>query len=49
MAEHEPLLTNPPAQEMTAHVRDYSRFIVMMKWGAIICFVGGLIVITFVL
>ena len=49
MAEEEPILTNPHGHEMKVHVRDYSRFIEMMKWGAIISFVTGLIVITFVL
>ena len=49
MAEQEPILTDPPTQEMGVHVRDYSRFIGMMKWGAIISFVTGLIIIAFVL
>ena len=49
MAEQEPILTEPTTQEMGVHVRDYSRFIGMMKWGAIICFVLGLIIIAFVL
>ena len=49
MAEEEPILTNPPTQEMAAHVRDYSRFTHLMKWGAIISFVTGFILIVFVL
>jgi hypothetical protein len=49
MAEEEPILTDPPSQEMRVHVRDYSRFANMMKWGAIISFITGLIIIAFVL
>jgi hypothetical protein len=49
MAEEEPILTDPPTQEMGIHVRDYSRFTHMMTWAAIICFITGLIIITFVL
>ncbi len=49
MAEQEPILTEPTTQEMGVHVRDYSRFIAMMKWGAIVSFVSGLIIIAFVL
>ena len=49
MAEQEPILTDPPTQEMGIHVRDYSRFTNMMKWGAIVCFITGLIIIAFVL
>ena len=39
MANDEPLLTNPPTQEMKAHVKDYSLFTVMFKYGAILCFI----------
>lgn len=49
MAEQEPILTDPPTQEMAHHVDDYSRFTWMMKWGAIVCFITALIVIIFVL
>jgi len=49
MAEHEPILTEPSSQEMGVHVRDYSRFIVMVKWTAIVSFILGLIIIAFVL
>lgn len=34
---------------MTAHVRDYGRFASMMKWGAILSFSVGAIVVLFVL
>ena len=49
MAEQEPILTDPPTHEVAVHVEDYSRFTWMMKWGAIVCFIIALIVITFVL
>jgi len=49
MAEHEPILTDPPTQEVAHHVEDYSRFTQMMKWSAITCFIIALIVIVFVL
>jgi len=49
MAEQEPILTHPGTHEMAVHVRDYDKFIGMMKWGAIFSFVIGLIVIFFVL
>lgn len=49
MAEREPILTHPGTHEMAVHVRDYSKFIAMMKWGAILSFITGLIVIVFVL
>jgi len=49
MADDESILTNPPSHEMAVHVRDYSRFTQLMKWGAIVSFVVGLIVILFVL
>lgn len=31
--------------ELQAHVRSYSRFIWMMKWGAIVCLVLAFVVI----
>ena len=37
MAHQEPLLDNPPTQEMAHHVRDYERFTKLLKWGAIAC------------
>lgn len=49
MSEKEPILTNPASHEMTAHVRDYSRFTGMMKWGAIATALVGAIVVLFVL
>lgn len=48
MAEDEPLLTSPPTQEAAVHVRDYTRFIKMVKWTAIICFIIGLGVVMLI-
>lgn len=48
MADDHSILTNPGPQ-MAPHVRDYSRFLQMMKWGAIVSFVLGLIIMAFVL
>ena len=43
--EEEPLLASPPTQEVATHVHDYEKFTRMMKWGAIICLIIGLIVL----
>ena len=43
MAEEEPLLTNPPTQDMVHHVADYSNFTKLLKWGAVACLIIGLI------
>ena len=48
MAEEEPLLTSPPTQEAAAHVRDYTRFIKMLKWGAILSFITAMIVMVII-
>lgn len=45
VAEEEPILTNPTTHEMAVHVRDYGRFTQMFKWGAIVCFIIGFIVL----
>ena len=45
MADEESLLVNPPTQDVAAHVRDYTHFTKMLKWGAVICFAIGLIVL----
>jgi hypothetical protein len=31
--------------DMQAHVRSYSFFAGMMKWGAVVCFIIGLVVL----
>jgi hypothetical protein len=45
MAEEESLLVNPPTQDVAVHVRDYTRFTKLIKWGAVVCFVIGFIVL----
>jgi hypothetical protein len=45
MAEEESILASPPTQEMAHHVADYGRFTFMFKWGAVVCFIIGLIVL----
>lgn len=45
MAEEEPILTNPPTQEMGRHVHDYEKFTKLFKWGAISALIVGLIVL----
>jgi hypothetical protein len=39
MAEDESILTNPPTQDVAIHVRDYTRFTKLLKYGALICLV----------
>ena len=39
MAEEEPLLANPPTQDMAVHVHEYTRFTKMLKWSALTCLV----------
>jgi hypothetical protein len=41
--EEEPLLASPPTQDVAAHVRDYTRFTKLLKWGAITCLVIALL------
>ena len=36
MAEEEPLLVDPPTQDVAMHVRDYARFTKLLKWGSIV-------------
>ena len=45
MAEEEPILVSPPTQDVAVHVHDYTRFTKMMKYGAIMCLIVGLIVL----
>ena len=48
MAEHEPLLTDPPTQDVAVHVKDYTRFTKLLKWSAIGCFIIAFIVILII-
>jgi hypothetical protein len=41
----EPSTTESHSGDMKAHVRDYSRFTGMLKWGAILSFVLAMIVV----
>jgi len=45
MAEEESLLVNPPTQDVAVHVRDYTRFIQMLKWSALIVLIIAFIVL----
>lgn len=45
MAEEEPILVSPPTQDVAVHVRDYTRFTKMLKYGAFICLIIGFIVL----
>jgi hypothetical protein len=48
MAEEEPILTDPPTQDVATHVRDYTYFVQMLKWGAIISLVTALLVMVII-
>ncbi len=39
------ILTNPPTQDVAIHVRDYTRFTKLLKYGALICLVLAFIVL----
>ena len=48
MAHEEPILNNPPTQEMAHHVRDYVRFTKMFRWGAILALLVGYFVMLII-
>ncbi|MEO7865578.1 MAG: hypothetical protein ABIR63_06935 [Sphingomicrobium sp.] len=48
MAKQQSIPDSPTAHEMSHHVRDYSRFTTMFKWGAIICALIGLAVLLII-
>jgi hypothetical protein len=48
MAENEPMLTNPSSEASAAHVKDYTRFTKMLKWGAIACFIIAMLVLMII-
>ena len=48
MAEEEPILTDPPTQDVAVHVRDYTNFTKLLKWGAIFSFITALIVMMII-
>lgn len=43
MAEEEPILTSPPTQDVANHVEDYGNFTRLLKWGAILFLIVGLV------
>ena len=45
MADEDSLLTNPPSKDVAVHVRDYLRFTSLVKRGAAVCLVIGLLVL----
>jgi len=45
MAEEESILVSPPTQDMAVHVRDYTRFTRLFKYGAITCLIIGFVVL----
>ena len=45
MAEEESILVSPPTQDMAVHVRDYTRFTRLFKFGAFTCLIIGFIVL----
>lgn len=45
MAEEEPILVSPPTQDVAVHVRDYTLFTRLFKYGAIVCLLVGFIVL----
>ena len=48
MAHEEPILTDPPTQEVATHVQDYERFTKLFKWSAIVCLVIAFAVILII-
>ena len=48
MAHEEPLLNNPPTQEVAHHVRDYEGFVRLFKWGAIVCLIIAFLVVLII-
>ena len=34
--DEEPLLADPPTQDVAMHVRDYTLFTKLLKWGALV-------------
>lgn len=46
--DEEPLLANPPTQEVAHHVRDYQRFTALLKWGALVSLAIAAIVVIII-
>ena len=45
MAEEDSILVSPPTQDVAVHVRDYTRFTKLLKYGAIVCLIIGFVVL----
>jgi hypothetical protein len=45
MADDESILTSPPTQDVAVHVRDYTNFTKLLKYGAITSLIIGFIVL----
>jgi hypothetical protein len=41
--EEESLLASPATQDVANHVNDYARFTKLLKWGAIVCLIVGVL------
>lgn len=46
--DQDPILTNPPTHEVARHVEDYSRFLVLLKWGAILSLITAFVVLLII-
>ena len=46
--EEEPILNHPGTQEVARHVRDYSRFVQLLKWGAIVSLIIAFLVLLLI-
>lgn len=44
----EPVAGDTQSKHVQTHVRDYSRFLKMLKYGAIVSFVTGLVVVLII-
>ena len=47
--EEDSILTSPPTPEVARHVHDYSKFTALLKWGAIVALIIGLVMVFIVL
>jgi hypothetical protein len=45
MAEEESILVSPPTQDVAVHVRDYTNFTRILKYGAFTCLIIGFVVL----
>lgn len=48
MAEEDPILTSPATPEVARHIRDYSRFIQLLKGGALVSLITAFIVLLLI-